>query len=286
MMRKLLARESGVIMPMALIMLLAGSILIVPLLNSVSTGLLISQRLGFADSGDYSGDAGIEDAIWDLTFDDLADDIPNEDDSTTYDISAPINGQTVSVTVTNLGTLLASDNLESNSWTGGTGWSNSWSSSGMTSVTSAEQAQEGSYHIRLRAVDGAASRQVDLFNQPPGVKLRFWARIKIFEADDEVELKLSPDGQNWSPLYNWDADDSDDIYYFRNIDLTGYTLSDQTRIRFDANLDNGGDKFFVDDIKIIRPPTYEIVVDVGGTLTTSVVSIDQGQVTVLSWEQD
>ena len=285
MMRKLLTSESGVILPMALILLLAGSILIVPLLHSVSTGLLISQRTGFADSGDYSGDAGIEDAIWDLTFDDLADDIPNKDDSTTYEINAPINGETVSVTVTNLGTVLASDNLESNSWTGGTGWLNSWSSSGMTSVTSAEQAQEGDYHIRLRAVDGAASRQVDLFNQPPGVKLQFWARIKIFEEGDEVELKLSPDGQNWTELFEWDMDDSDDIYYFRNIDLTGITLSNQTRIKFDADLDNGGDKFFIDDINIIRPPTYEIVVNVGGILTTSVVSIDQGQVTVLSWEQ-
>ena len=129
-MRKLLKSESGVILPMALIMLLAGSILIVPLLNSVSTGLLISQRTGLADSGNYSGDAGIEDAIWDLTFDDLADDIPNEDDSTTYDVDDTINGDTVSVTVTNLGTLLAADNLESGNWTGGSGWLNSWSSSG------------------------------------------------------------------------------------------------------------------------------------------------------------
>ena len=285
MMRKLIKSESGVILPMAMILLLAGSILIVPLLNSVSTGLLISQRIGLADSGDYSGDAGIEDAIWDLTFDDLADGITNKDNSTTYDMGAPINGETVSVTVTNLGTMLASDNLESGGWTGGTGWLNSWSSSGMTSVTSAEQPYEGGYHIRLRAVDGAASRQVDLFDQPPGVKIQFWARIKIFEANDEVELKLSPDGQNWSTLYTWDADDSDDIYYFRDIDLTGYTLSNQTRIKFDAKLDNGGDKFFVDDINITRPPTYEIITSVGGITTTAVVTIDQGQVTVVSWEQ-
>ena len=286
MMKKLFTSESGVIMPMALILLMVGSILIVPLLNSVSTGLLISQKTGFADSGDYSGDAGIEDAIWDLTFDDLADDIPNEGDSTTYDIGAPINGETVSVTVTNLGTVLASDNLESNSWTGGTGWLTNWSSSGMTSVTSAEQPQEGNYHIRMRAVDGTASRQVDLSNQPPGVRLQFWARIKIFEADDKVELELSPDGQDWTVLLVWDVSDSDDIYYFRDIDLTGYALSNQTRIRFDGDLDNGGDKFFIDDINIIRPPTYEIVVAAGGTLTTSVVSINQGQVTVLSWEQN
>ena len=48
MMRKLIKSESGVILPMAMILLLAGSILIVPLLNSVSTGLLISQRIGGA----------------------------------------------------------------------------------------------------------------------------------------------------------------------------------------------------------------------------------------------
>ena len=67
--------------------------------------------------------------------------------------------------------------------------------------------------------------------------------------------------------------------------MTGYTLSNQTRFKFDADLDNGGDKFFVDDINIIRPPTYEIVTSVGGITTTAVVTIDQGQVTVLSWEQ-
>lgn len=285
-MRKLLNSESGVILPMAMILLLAGSILIVPLLNSVSTGLLISQRIGLADSGDYSGDAGIEDAIWDLTFDDLADDIPNEDDSTTYDTGGQINGDTVSVTVTNLGTLLASDNLESGDWAGGTGWLNSWSSGGQTSVVSGEQPQEGSYHIRMRSVDGFVSRQVDLFEQPLGVRLQFWARVKNLEDDDEVELKLSPDGVNWIELFEWESEDSDDIYYFRDIDLTSITVSNQTRIKFDGDLDNGGDKFFVDDIRIIRPPTYEIVTVVGGITTTAVVTIDQGQVNVVSWEQD
>ena len=284
-MRKLLKSESGVILPMAMILLLAGSILIVPLLNSVSTGLLISQRIGLADTGDYSGDAGIEDAIWDLTFDDLADDIPDEDDSTTYDTGTPINGDMVNVTVTNLGTMLASDDFESHSWSGGTGWLNDWSSAGMTSVTHGEGPYQGNHHVRMRSVDGFVSRQVDLFEQPLGVRLQFWARVKNLEDYDEVELKLSSDGVNWTELYEWEADDSDDIYYFRDIDLTGYTLSDQTRIKFDADLDNGGDKFFLDDIKIIRPPTYEIVTNVGSITTTSVVSIDQGQVTVLTWEQ-
>lgn len=285
MMRKLLKSESGVILPMALIMLLAGSILIVPLLNSVSTGLLISQRIGLADSGNYSGDAGIEDAIWDLTFDDLADDIPDEDDSTTYDVDDTVNGDTVSVTVKNLGTVLATDDFESHTWSGGTGWLNSWSSAGLTSVTDGEGPYQGSHHVRMRSVDGFISRQVDLFEQPSGVRIQFWARVKNLEDDDEVELKLSPDGQNWTELIEWEAADSDDIYYFWDFNLTGYPLSNQTRIKFEGDLDNGGDKFFIDDINIVRPPTYEIVVVVGSETTTSVVSIDQGQVTVLSWEQ-
>ena len=282
---KLLKSESGAVLPMAMIMLMVGSILVVPLLNTVSTGSLIAKKTSFADSEDYAGDAGVEDAIWELLYNGLGASIPNVNDTNIYVLSSPVNGDTVNVTVTYLGTTIAWDDLETHTWSGGSGGAGNWSPTSLTEITGAEGPIQGTHHVRIRATGGTATRIVDLSGQPSNVRFQFWAKVKGYELGDNTELRFSPDGSQWDVAKIWTSADSDDIYYYHDIDLTPYTLSNQFRISYVADISNGGDKFFFDDLKIIGPPRYKIDSDVGGNITTVEVSIDGGQATILSWKQ-
>ncbi len=284
-MKKLLKSESGVMLPMAMLLMLVGAIVIVPLLTTVSTGSLIARHASFAESEDYAGDAGVEDAIWQLLYNDLGLSIPIVNDTTSYVLGSPVNGDTVNVSVKYLGTTIAWDDFETNNWSGGSGWAGSWSASVLADTTSAGGAFQGTHHVRIAAAGGSATRIVDLSGQAPSnLRLQFWARIKGFELGDNAELRFSPDGSTWSVAKFWTNADSDDIYYYQDIDLTPYTLSDQFRISFVADISNGGDKFFFDDLKIIGPPRYKIESNVGGLVTKAVVSIYGGNATILSWK--
>ncbi len=285
-MKKLLKSESGAALPMAMLLMLVGAVVVVPLLSTVSTGSLIARHASFAESEDYAGDAGVEDAIWELQYNNLGASIPNVDDETSYILGGPVNGETVNVSITYLGTLIAADPFEfHDTFSLGTGWSGDWSVTGMVGIPHSELPYQGSHHLSIRNAGGAATRIVDLSGQPSGVRVQFWARVKSFQSGDNSSLLLSPDGSQWSTLDTWTSADSDDTYYYHDIDLTPYTLSNQTRIKFDADVSNGGDKFFVDDLKIFGPPRYKIESDVGGSVTTIEVSIDGSQATIIYWKQ-
>ena len=281
---KLLKSESGAVLPIAMIMLMVGAILVVPLLNTVSTGSLIARNNSFADSEDYAGDAGIEDAIWELLYNGLGTSIPNVDDETSYVLSSPVNGDTVNMTVTYLGTEIAVDDFETHSFSGGSGWTGGWSVTSLTEVIENLSPAQGTHHVWIRAAGGTATRIVDLTGQPSNVRFQFWAKVKGFKLGDNVDLRFSPDGSQWFVAETWTSADSDDTYYYHDIDLTTYTLSNQFRVGIAADISNGGDKFFFDDIKIIGPPRYEIESTVGSLETTAVVSIDAGNATILSWK--
>jgi hypothetical protein len=62
--RKLFYCEAGLALPMALVLLVTGALLIIPVLNLISTslktGLMVEQRT----IGSYAAEAGINDAVW------------------------------------------------------------------------------------------------------------------------------------------------------------------------------------------------------------------------------
>ncbi len=253
-MKKLLKSESGVMLPMAMFLLLVGAIVIVPLLTTVSTGSLIARHASFAESEDYAGDAGVEDAIWELLYNDLGSSIPSVNDTTSYVLSSPVNGETVFVSVEYLGTEIAEDHFEvHDTFSLGTGWTGDWSVTGMTGIPHAEEPYQGTHHLSIRNAGGGATRIVDLSSLPSAVSINFWARVKGFELGDNVELRFSPDGSTWSTARTWTSVDSDDTYHYHDIDLTPYTLSNQFRISVAADISNGGDKFFFDDMRISTP---------------------------------
>ena len=270
---------------MAMLLMLIGAIVIVPLLQTVSTGSLIARHASFAEDEDYAEDAGIEDGIWELQYNNLGASIPNVSDTTSYGLTDLVNGKTVTLTVKYLGTVIAADDLETHTWSGGSGWTGNWSPTGLTDINMSDgPIQQGTHQARIRAAGGSATRIVNLSGQPSNLNYQVWVKVKGFELGDNTELRFSPDGSQWDVAHIWTSADSDDIYHYFDIDLTPYTLSNQFRIAFVADITNGGDKFYFDDMKIIGPPRYEIESKVGSSETKAVVSLDGGVATIISWE--
>ncbi|MCI0822844.1 MAG: hypothetical protein J4N34_05385, partial [Chloroflexi bacterium] len=139
----------------------------------------------------------------------------------------------------------------------------------------------GGYHVRIRGSSGSIKRSLDLSAQSD-LRLQFWARVKNFEAGDEAEIRISDDGINWTVLHTWTPVDSDDTYYYHDIDLSPYTMSSQFYIWFDAIATNNGDKFFIDVVQIVRKPLFEVVIVTDDSTTTALVIIDNGVASIYS----
>ena len=234
--------EKGQALPIVLILVAFGGLVMTPFLGQASSSLIGSRIYGTAISQQYSGDAGVEHAIWDLTYDDLADQVPSPGDSTSYQLGEAINGIAANITVCKGWEVIASDDFESGGWTGGNGWLDDWSPSGTSSVTTSGVPYEGTYHLLLSSNDGYARRSVDL-SIVPSARLQFWAKVDSFEGGEEAYCYISPDGIDWTQVYYWDNTYDDNTYYPFDIDLSAYDLSSNFWIAFSANMSAANDYF-------------------------------------------
>jgi hypothetical protein len=91
--KRILKKEAGQALPMALILLVLGGLLVVPTLAFMTTNLNANRIIEVKTSGIYAADAGIQDAIWKLGND--IDPFPGG--ITSYDLAETINGMTVTV---------------------------------------------------------------------------------------------------------------------------------------------------------------------------------------------
>jgi hypothetical protein len=95
----MLGGEKGQALPMALVVLGLGALMIAPFLGHVSTNLIGSRIYESVTEERFSSDAGVEHAIWRLTNDGLAEQLPEAGDSINYQCNA-INGNVPDITVT------------------------------------------------------------------------------------------------------------------------------------------------------------------------------------------
>ena len=92
--------ENGQALPLAMMALAFGTLIIAPFLGHAGTS--ISSSRVYSDSIMHQGacDAGIEHAIWSLTWGDLAATVPEAGDEITYQVPESVNNLTTTVTVT------------------------------------------------------------------------------------------------------------------------------------------------------------------------------------------
>jgi hypothetical protein len=91
--------EKGQALVIVLALVAFGTLVITPFLSHAGTGFIGSRLYGEAISQQYSSDAGVEHAIWDLRYDDLASKMPYPGDNISYQLDETINGITPAITV-------------------------------------------------------------------------------------------------------------------------------------------------------------------------------------------
>ena len=101
---KLRRDQKGQAFVMALILLALGTVIAVPLLTYVSTGLKVGKVYDTKKNELYAADAGIEDAIWQIKYDQMPTGYKTYDYNTSWSapISQQVNHKDVNVTINNI----------------------------------------------------------------------------------------------------------------------------------------------------------------------------------------
>jgi hypothetical protein len=73
MLKRLIKTEKGQALPMVLILIVLGGLILGPLLTYTTSGLKVSQAYGRMADEFYAADAGIEDGLWQIKYDHLAE---------------------------------------------------------------------------------------------------------------------------------------------------------------------------------------------------------------------
>ena len=129
--------------------------------------------------------------------------------------------------------LLAADDLESGNLVGGSGWLDTWTTSGTVSATSAGTPQQGSFHMQVDKAS-EAKRSVDLSGKT-GVTWSFQAKPSALNGGREAYAEASSDGIAWTTVRTWTKSDTQDVYGAEAIDLSPFTMTSQFWIRFSPN---------------------------------------------------
>jgi hypothetical protein len=262
--------EKGQALPLVMVAVMIGALVIPPFLEHTGSSLIGSHVYGQSIEAQYSADAGAEYAIWLLTdgggsgsmlaagaeqaMGSLAEggitaNLSTPGSSVSYTLPEAVNGLTTDVKISNCWETIASDDFESGGWTGGSGWLDSWTHTGDSSITGENNPYEGIYHLMLQNDTGSVSRSVDLSKQV-SARLRFRARARSFETGETATCDVSSNGVDWTTAYTWTDADSDNSYHYYDIDLTPYSFTSQFKIAFNAHMSGNGDYFYVDNLDI------------------------------------
>ena len=142
------------------------------------------------------------------------------------------------------------DNFESNSWSGGTGWTGSWSRTGSSSYTSLTSggAEGGSRQALIRG--GAGITRTFSLSGYDNATLRYWAQFYSLESGDALLVQVSTNGSTWTTIRTH-LDGEDDLTYRRyEFSLDAYAGASTVYLRFLNQGSNAYDYFYVDSVAI------------------------------------
>jgi hypothetical protein len=242
--------EKGYVLPAVMIVIMIGALVIPPFLGHTSGSLIGSRTYGQEISAQYGADAGVEQAIWNLTNGGITANISTAGNTVSYVLPETVNGLTTNVKISNCWDTIAYDDFNSGGWTGGSGWLGGWTHTGTSSITSSGTPYEGAYHLLLQSSDGYVKRSLNLSKQV-SAHLRFRAKVNSFESADNTVCLVSSDGTSWTTAYTWTPAESDNTYHYYDINLTSYGFTNAFWIAFKANMNSSGDYFYVDDLDIV-----------------------------------
>ncbi|MDH3675235.1 MAG: hypothetical protein OES12_07045, partial [Anaerolineae bacterium] len=128
------------------------------------------------------------------------------------------------------------------------GWANNWNAENNSSVTNNGGPHGGSRHALLTGnSDGRITRRVNM-SGVTNASLEFWWKASSLEGNDKMRVRIY-DG-SWDTAFTISNGDDDNTYHKKTIDLSGYSMVSDFRIRFDSDDVESGDYFVIDDIEI------------------------------------
>ena len=131
-------------------------------------------------------------------------------------------------------------------------------------VDSTEHAHQGFYSVNLErdtSTSVVTTKDLELSDYDD-VIVEFWYKAVSMEADEDFWLQISTNGgSTYTTVKTWVAgiDFDNDTFYFDSVTITGYTLTNQTRIRFRLDASDDDDDIYLDEIRVSA---------VSGSLTT------------------
>lgn len=144
--------------------------------------------------------------------------------------------------------VISSDDFESDSFSGGSGWGDSWTVTNSVDIATDQAPHSGVRHLRMRGWS-TLDRTINLSGSTE-LEIGFWAKAESLEGDDVVTAEVSNDGSAWTTLETWDGGVSDGQYRHYEYDLSGQGFSQQVFLRFRCSSDDAADYFFVDDLRL------------------------------------
>ncbi len=135
---------------------------------------------------------------------------------------------------------IASEDFESQTLNGGTGWSGPWTASGDLAW--------GAGGVRLRRSTGDLQRTA-----PTGglgnLTLSFWSGVVSFEGNDEALIQISTNGgASWSTVAVFDSSDSDATWHANTVDISQFDGAANITVRINAEMSSSQDAFYIDNI--------------------------------------
>jgi len=95
--KKLVVNESGMTLPLALVLLAIGTLLVVPIVSLMTTSLNSTRQIDRLTKEYYSADAGIEMALWHIQYDPAFTLPPEGEPAWTSDFD--LNGRTIDISI-------------------------------------------------------------------------------------------------------------------------------------------------------------------------------------------
>jgi hypothetical protein len=145
-------------------------------------------------------------------------------------------------------TRVASDDFESGSADGGSGWLGPWQSTDPF-VTSGEAPHAGDRQLDLSS-GSFVYRMADLAAYEK-VHLRFWSRLTLLDTSHQALVLVRPGGGlTWDVVKEFTVTEGDGVYHLYDIDLTGIEMSDSFAVGFYRVMDPLSEQWHIDDVEM------------------------------------
>lgn len=122
-------------------------------------------------------------------------------------------------------------------------------------VDSTEHAHQGFYSVNLEGNTSTSlvtTKDLELSGYTD-VLVEFWYKAVSMEAGESFRLQISTDGgSNFTTVQTWvsGVDFDNDTFYSDSVTITGYTLTNKTRLRFRCNASDDDDDVYLDEIRV------------------------------------